>query len=66
MISLSDWSTNTQRTADSVFRYFNLVGELCEHSYGERETDDKSNNLLGVKHCKITASTISNLGQFGN
>ena len=42
MISLSDWSTNTQRTADSVFRYFNLVGELCEHSYGERETDDKS------------------------
>ena len=49
-----------------VFRYFNLVGELCEHSYGERETDDKSNNRLGVKHCKITASTKSNQGQFGN
>lgn len=35
-----------------------------EQSYGERETDDKSNDLLGIKHCKITARTTRNLGQF--
>ena len=37
-----------------------------EQSDDERETDDKSNDLLGVKHRKIAARTIRNLGQFGN
>ena len=63
MISLSDWSTNTQRKATlPCFSVFELLkGESYEHNYGERETDNKSNNLLGVKHCKFTASTIRNL-----
>ena len=50
----------------SLFSGILIKCKSYEQSHDERETDDKSNDLLAVKHRKIAARTIRNLGQFGN
>ena len=50
----------------SLFFGISIRWKSYEQSSGERETDDKSNDLFDVKHRKIAARTLRNLGQFGN